>query len=47
VLNAVVFRIPVRLKPLYSLALMACEAAIGKLQSRRWSCLVAARWGER
>jgi SAM-dependent methyltransferase len=47
VYNSMVFRIPVRLKRLYSPAAMACEAAIGRLQSRRWSCLVAAQWQKR
>jgi hypothetical protein len=42
-----VFRIPVRLKPLYSPALLACEAALGRLQTRRLSCLVAAQWEKR
>jgi SAM-dependent methyltransferase len=47
VFNSMVFRIPVRLKPFYSRPLLACEAAIGRLQSRRLSCVVAARWVKR
>jgi len=44
VLNSLIFRIPVRVKPLYSTALMALESAISKLQGKLTSCFVIAQW---
>jgi SAM-dependent methyltransferase len=44
VLNSMVFRIPHRLKRLYSPALLALESWIERVQGRRTSCMVQARW---
>ena len=44
VLNSLVFRIPLPLKPIYSPALMACEAAASKLQSKSTACYAIGQW---
>lgn len=44
VLNSLVFRIPLPLKPIYSPALMACEAVTGKLQTKSTACYAIAQW---
>ena len=44
VLNSLIFRIPVGLKPRYSPGLMALESAISKLQRKLTSCFVIAQW---
>lgn len=44
VLNSLIFRIPVRLKPIYSPLLMRLESIIGRLQGRMSSCFVLAQW---
>jgi len=44
VLNSLIFRLPLRLKPIYSPALMACEAAIGALQSKLTACFAIGQW---
>jgi SAM-dependent methyltransferase len=44
VLNSLIFRIPVKVKPLYSSTLMKLEAAINRLQGKLTSCFVVARW---
>jgi SAM-dependent methyltransferase len=44
VLNSLIFRIPLGIKPLYSPALMALESAINRLQGKLTSCFVAAQW---
>jgi SAM-dependent methyltransferase len=44
VLNSLIFRIPVRVKPLYSTALMALESAISRFQGKLTSCFVIAQW---
>ena len=44
VLNSLIFRIPLRAKPAYSPAVMACEAAIGKLQGKLTSCFAVGQW---
>ena len=44
VLNSLIFRIPVRFKPLYSPGLMALESAISKLQGKLTSCFVIGQW---
>jgi SAM-dependent methyltransferase len=44
VLNSLIFRLPLRAKHMYSPALMACEAAIGKLQGKLTSCFAVAQW---
>ena len=47
VLNSLIFRIPVRVKPLYSRGLMALESAIARLQGKLTSCFVIAQWQKR
>ena len=47
VFNSMVFRVPVAAKPYYSPLLLRAEAAIKKLQSKRTSCMVVARWQKR
>jgi len=44
VLNSMIFRLPLKAKPLYSPALMTCEAALGPLQTRLTSCFAVAQW---
>lgn len=44
VLNSLVFRLPLRLKPLYTPLLMPIESAVSGLQGPRTSCFVVARW---
>ena len=44
VLNSLIFRIPSRVKPLYSRFLMRLESLIGKLQGKTTSCFVVAQW---
>jgi SAM-dependent methyltransferase len=44
VLNSLIFRIPAKLKPLYSPALMSLESSINKLQGKLSSCFVVAQW---
>lgn len=44
VLNSLIFRIPVRLKPVYSPFLLRLESMISKLQGRRTSCFVVGQW---
>lgn len=47
ILNSMVFRIPLRLKPYYAPALMRVEAAVQKMQGRLLSCFVVAQWRKR
>jgi SAM-dependent methyltransferase len=44
VLNSLIFRIPVRIKPFYSPILMKLEALLNRLQGKLTSCFVVARW---
>jgi SAM-dependent methyltransferase len=44
VLNSLVFRIPLKLKPLYAPFLMRLEPLINKLQGRLTSCFVVVQW---
>lgn len=44
VLNSMVFRIPLKLKPLYSPSLMATEAVLNKVFGKPLSCFVVAQW---
>ena len=44
VLNSMIFRIPLRLKPLYTPLLLALEYLISKLQGKKLSCFVVAQW---
>ena len=44
VLNSMVFRIPLRLKPLYSPILIGVEALLSNIQSKVFSCFVIAQW---
>jgi SAM-dependent methyltransferase len=44
VFNSMVFRIPPRMKPWYSPALLRLEAIFGRLQGRRSSCFVICQW---
>jgi len=44
VLNSLILRMPLSIKPIYSPALMACEAAAGKLQGKLTSCFAIAQW---
>jgi len=44
VLNSLVFRIPLKIKPIYSPALMACEGAVSTLQSKLTACYAIAQW---
>jgi SAM-dependent methyltransferase len=44
VLNSLIFRIPVWVKPFYSPILMKLEAVINRLQGKLTSCFVVARW---
>lgn len=47
VFNSFVFRIPLRLKPLYSPAVLRLEAFIQRFQGKRLSCIVIAQWRKR
>jgi SAM-dependent methyltransferase len=44
VYNSLVFRVPPRLKRLYSPMLLRLEGLVEKVQGKRLSCVVAARW---
>lgn len=44
ILNSMVFRIPLKLKPIYSPVLMATEAVLNKLLGKPFSCYVIAQW---
>lgn len=44
VLNSMVFRIPLKLKPFYSPSLMATEAVLNKVFGKPLSCFVVAQW---
>jgi ubiquinone/menaquinone biosynthesis C-methylase UbiE len=44
VLNSLIFRIPLRLKPIYTPALLSLESLIGKAQGKLLSCFVLAQW---
>jgi SAM-dependent methyltransferase len=44
VFNSLIFRIPLRFKPLYTPALMKMEALVNKLQGKFLSCFVASQW---
>ncbi|NNF00815.1 MAG: class I SAM-dependent methyltransferase [Pyrinomonadaceae bacterium] len=44
VLNSLVFRIPLWLKPIYSPFLIAVESIIQKIQGPKLSCFVVCRW---
>lgn len=44
VLNSLIFRIPLRLKPLYTPLLLALESLISKFQGQKLSCFVVAQW---
>jgi SAM-dependent methyltransferase len=44
VLNSMVFRIPLFLKPLYSPAMMAAETVFNKVGGKLLSCFVVAQW---
>jgi SAM-dependent methyltransferase len=44
VLNSLIFRIPLRAKPLYSPVLLRLESVIHKLQGKRSSCFVVGQW---
>jgi SAM-dependent methyltransferase len=44
VLNSMVFRIPLKLKPVYSPSLMATEAVLNKVFGKPLSCFVVAQW---
>lgn len=47
VLNSLIFRIPERLKPLYSPVLLRLESLISKFQNKRTSCFVVGQWQKR
>jgi len=47
VLNSMIFRIPLKLKPLYSPSLMAAEGILNKLLGKPFSCYVVAQWQKR
>lgn len=44
VFNSMVFRVPLRLKPFYSPALMGMEGILNRLLGKPFSCLVVAQW---
>jgi len=44
VLNSLIFRIPVRFKPLYSPFLLRVEALLKRFQGKRTSCFVVGQW---
>ena len=47
VLNSMIFRIPLRLKPVYTPLLLALESVLSKLQGKKLSCFVIAQWQKR
>lgn len=47
VLNSLIFRIPERLKPLYSPFLLRLESLISRFQNKRTSCFVVGQWQKR
>jgi SAM-dependent methyltransferase len=47
VLNSMVFRIPLKLKPLYSPLMMTIEAIFNKICGRPFSCFVVGQWQKR
>ena len=47
VLNSMVFRVPLKLKPLYTPPLMVVESALAPLQTRLLSCVAVSRWQKR
>jgi hypothetical protein len=47
VLNSMVFRVPLWLKPIYSPALMAVEGILNRIGGRPFSCFVVAQWQKR
>lgn len=47
VLNSMIFRIPLRFKPIYTPTLLSLEAMINKIQGRLVSCFVVAQWQKR
>ncbi|MCI0659841.1 MAG: class I SAM-dependent methyltransferase [Acidobacteria bacterium] len=47
VLNSMVFRIPLKLKPLYTPALIHLESLVNPLQGRLFSCFVGCQWQKR
>lgn len=47
VFNSLIFRIPVKLKPLYSPPLMWLEPLLNKLQGKGTSCFVVGQWQKR
>jgi len=44
VLNSLIFRMPLQVKPIYSPALMTCEAVLGKLQNKLTACFTIGQW---
>lgn len=44
VLNSLIFRIPLRLRPLYSPFLLQIESLICRFQGKKTSCFVVAQW---
>jgi SAM-dependent methyltransferase len=44
VLNSMVFRVPLFLKPLYSPAMIATESLFNKIGGKTFSCFVVAQW---
>jgi SAM-dependent methyltransferase len=44
VLNSMVFRIPLRLKPIYTPVLMPLESVINRIQGKLFSCFVVTQW---
>lgn len=44
VLNSMVFRIPLKLKPLYSPSFIATEVVLNKILGKAFSCFVVAQW---
>lgn len=44
VLNSMVFRVPLKLKPLYSPALIKTESVLNKIGGKLFSCFVVAQW---
>jgi SAM-dependent methyltransferase len=44
VLNSLIFRMPLQVKPIYSPALMTCEATLNKLQKKLTACFTIGQW---
>lgn len=44
VLNSMIFRIPVRLKPFYTPAAISCESFVNRFQAKWSSCFVICQW---